>query len=227
PGTFEPLLMLHSYGAVPSMQYHYHNDPNGCPTRLLDSQGRVVWATRYSAWGGVVWQLIDQVDNPIRLQGQYADGETGLYYNRHRYYDADVGQFISQDPIGLAGGSNNYQYGLNTAGWVDPLGLTCSPSISAAEITGKTRREIRELASSKGLVAHGLPDSTGNPRKWKDPVTGEQRLRLDRGHVDPNTGLPYNDPKARVDHVHAYEPDGNTKVRDPIDNNPHFPTTGE
>ncbi|HEB92382.1 MAG TPA: RHS repeat-associated core domain-containing protein, partial [Gammaproteobacteria bacterium] len=51
--------------------------------------------------------------------------ETGLYYNRHRYYDADVGQFISQDPIGLAGGINNYQYGLNTAGWVDPLGLSC------------------------------------------------------------------------------------------------------
>jgi hypothetical protein len=50
---------------------------------------------------------------------------------------------------------------------------------------------------------------------------------LDRGHADPQTGLPYNDPKARVDHVHAYEPDGQTKIRDPIDNNPHFPTTGE
>ena len=35
-----------------------------------------------------------------------------------------------------------------------------------------------------------------------DPVTGKERLRLDPGHVDPNTGLPYNLPNARVDHVH-------------------------
>ena len=100
-------------------------------------------------------------------------------------------------------------------------------SITPAEITGKTRTEIRDLARNKGLVPAGELDSAGNPRKWKDPVTGKERLRLDRGHTDPQTGLPYNDPKARVDHVHAYEPNGQTKIRDPIDNNAHFPTTGE
>ena len=121
----------------------------------------------------------------------------------------------------------SYKFAPNIWRWVDPLGLAYSPTITAAEITGKTRTEIRELAGNKGLVPVGQPDSTDNPRKWKDPVTGQERLRLDRGHVDPQTGLPYNDPKARVDHVHAYEPDGQTKIRDPIDNNPHFPTTGE
>jgi len=46
-----------------------------------------------------------------------------LHYNRFRYYDADVGRFISQDPIGLMGGMNLYQYAPNPIFWIDPLGL--------------------------------------------------------------------------------------------------------
>jgi RHS repeat-associated protein len=60
---------------------------------------------------------------PIRLQGQYDDEETGLHYTRHRYYDPAVGQFISEDPIRLLGGLNLHAYAANTIGWVDPLGL--------------------------------------------------------------------------------------------------------
>ena len=43
------------------------------------------------------------VHQPLRFQGQYYDAETGLHYNRFRYYDPDAGRFISRDPIGLAG----------------------------------------------------------------------------------------------------------------------------
>jgi len=57
------------------------------------------------------------VYQPLRYQGQYFDSGTGLHYNRFRYYDPDAGRFISQDPIGLAGGINLYQYAPN------PLGL--------------------------------------------------------------------------------------------------------
>ncbi|MDY3914811.1 MAG: RHS repeat-associated core domain-containing protein [Phocaeicola sp.] len=42
---------------------------------------------------------------PFRFQGQYEDQETGLYYNRFRYYSPETGSYISQDPIGLAGGN--------------------------------------------------------------------------------------------------------------------------
>ncbi|WP_435274561.1 RHS repeat-associated core domain-containing protein [Psychrobium sp. nBUS_13] len=59
----------------------------------------------------------------LRFQGQYFDEETGLHYNRFRYYDPDVGRFVSQDPIGLLGGENSYVYGPNPTYWVDPLGL--------------------------------------------------------------------------------------------------------
>lgn len=93
-----------------------------------------------------------------------------------------------------------------------------SPKITADELKGKTAAEIRALANEKGLVPH--PTKLD---KWMDPVTGKERLRMDPGHVDKTTGLPYNDPKATVPHHHGYEPDGKTKIVDPSDGNPHFP----
>jgi hypothetical protein len=94
-----------------------------------------------------------------------------------------------------------------------------SPQITAGDLTGKTAAEIRALAKAKGLLPHPT-----RPDKWMDPVTGKERLRLDPGHVDKKTGLPYRDRKAAVPHDHGYEPDGIIKIVDPADGNPHFPT---
>ncbi|MFJ3009203.1 RHS repeat-associated core domain-containing protein [Pseudomonas fluorescens] len=69
------------------------------------------------------------MNNPIRFQGQYQDHETGLHYNRHRYYDPSVARFVSRDPIGYAGGINLYQYAISPAQWVDPNGL-CSSTLN-------------------------------------------------------------------------------------------------
>ncbi|WP_404999626.1 IS1 family transposase, partial [Escherichia coli] len=60
----------------------------------------------------------------IRLPGQQYDEESGLYYNRHRYYDPLQGRYITQDPIGLKGGWNLYGYQLNPISDIDPLGLS-------------------------------------------------------------------------------------------------------
>ena len=65
-----------------------------------------------------------ELRNPIRFQGQYHDPESGLHYNRYRYYDPEVGRFVSKDPIGYAGGLNVHQYAPNPVEWVDPLGLS-------------------------------------------------------------------------------------------------------
>jgi RHS repeat-associated protein len=64
-----------------------------------------------------------KTDCPIRLPGQWHDAESGLHYNRHRYFDPDTGQFISQDPIGIDGGLNLYRYAPNALNFVDLLGL--------------------------------------------------------------------------------------------------------
>ncbi|QOW47003.1 MULTISPECIES: RHS repeat-associated core domain-containing protein [unclassified Acinetobacter] len=63
------------------------------------------------------------ITNNLRFQGQYFDQETGLHYNRYRYYSPYVGRFISKDPIGLLGGFNTFAYAPNPVEWVDPLGL--------------------------------------------------------------------------------------------------------
>jgi len=111
--------------------YYYVNDPNGCPTRLLDESGKVVWAARYEAWGKVKKLIVNDVDQPLRLQGQYFDRETGLHYNRFRYYCAEIGAFVSQDPLKLAAGENIYLYAPNVQKWIDPLGL-CKKGINSS-----------------------------------------------------------------------------------------------
>ncbi|MFZ2267356.1 MAG: RHS repeat-associated core domain-containing protein [Azonexus sp.] len=133
PESFEPLAML----GVTNSALLYINDPNGCPTRLIDTQGQVHWAASYAAWGGITRLHAERVDNPLRLQGQYADSETGLHYNRHRYFDAGIGAFISQDPLGLAAGSNIFAYANNAFAWNDPLGLKkCNISANAKQVLG-------------------------------------------------------------------------------------------
>jgi hypothetical protein len=99
-----------------------------------------------------------------------------------------------------------------------------SPEITPDELAGKTRQQIRDMAKDKGLVPKGDPANPDYPRKWSDPLTNEDRLRLDRGHIDPKTGQPYDNPNAAGDHVHAYDPNG-----DPIKVNgdKHVPTVGE
>ena len=68
-------------------------------------------------------KVTDSAYQPFRLQNQYCDLETGLHYNFFRYYEPDADRFVNQDPIGLWGGTNFYQFSMNALGWVDPLGL--------------------------------------------------------------------------------------------------------
>jgi RHS repeat-associated protein len=101
----------------------YCVDPNGAPIRVLDTEGGVVWAARPGVFGRPDLVLGSADDNPVRLQGQYEDVETSLFYNRYRYYDPHAGLFLSQDPLGLSGGSNLYAYAPNVTDWVDVRGL--------------------------------------------------------------------------------------------------------
>ncbi|WP_390894683.1 RHS repeat-associated core domain-containing protein [Porphyromonas endodontalis] len=68
------------------------------------------------------------------FQGQYFDEETDLCYDRYRCYDPDSGNYISQDPIGLAGSNPNiYAYVRDTNGWIDPLGLDVYKLIATSD----------------------------------------------------------------------------------------------
>ena len=69
-------------------------------------------------------QALNHVEQNLRFQGQYHDHESGLHYNRFRYYDPQTGRFVHQDPIGLLGGANPFLFAPNPTEWIDPLGLT-------------------------------------------------------------------------------------------------------
>ncbi|WP_156595019.1 hypothetical protein [Citrobacter amalonaticus] len=110
---------------TPERKIHlYHCDHRGLPLALIDVNGAIAWRAECDEWGNVLRE-----DNPhnleqlIRLPGQQWDKETGLYYNRHRYYDPAQGRYITQDPIGLMGGWSLYLYPLNPIEYIDPLGL--------------------------------------------------------------------------------------------------------
>ncbi|WP_080422480.1 RHS repeat-associated core domain-containing protein [Burkholderia ubonensis] len=114
--------------------FYYHCDRIGTPQLLTDDDGDVVWEASYKAWGEAR-EVIARASkatgivprNSLRFQGQQVDEETGLAYNRHRYYDSHSGRYVSGDPIGLAGGVNSYQYADNPIHWVDALGLARTP----------------------------------------------------------------------------------------------------
>ncbi|WP_181716534.1 RHS repeat-associated core domain-containing protein, partial [Xanthomonas oryzae] len=109
-------------GVRTSVVYYYSIDPNGRPCRILSTGGDILWLAAYDGWGNA--QLLnDSIESNVRLQGQYYDQEIGIFYNRYRFYDAHIGAFLGQDPIGLRGGINIYEYGRNVLGFIDALGL--------------------------------------------------------------------------------------------------------
>ncbi|WP_241239068.1 RHS repeat-associated core domain-containing protein [Burkholderia stagnalis] len=121
-GTFRPLAAVHHASGAGDI-YFFHNDPNGAPVRVTDKFGLVVWEHGRVDAPGAGNGSRRGFDQPLRLQGQYFDDESDFHYNRQRYYDPSISAFISQDPIGLAGGVNLYAYAPNEIGWIDPFGL--------------------------------------------------------------------------------------------------------
>ncbi|MDF5776478.1 RHS repeat-associated core domain-containing protein [Pseudomonas syringae] len=124
PGSYAPLARVdEKEGEVENKVYYFHTDQIGTPLEMTDAEGQIVWQAKYRAWGAVEKLVVNEVEQNLRFQGQYFDVETGLHYNTFRYYDPEIGRFITQDPIGLLGGFNLYRYTPNPVRWTDPLGL--------------------------------------------------------------------------------------------------------
>ncbi|SEK08667.1 RHS repeat-associated core domain-containing protein [Achromobacter sp. NFACC18-2] len=149
----------------------YQCDHLGTPQELTDTQGEIVWSAQYRAWG-LAKEVISTaaqaagIRNPIRFQGQYWDRETGLHYNRHRYYDPEIGRFIAKDPIGFAGGLNVYQYADNPVEWIDPLGLAGYEISAQTAATDTLARGVHINVHGPGLPPKGghielKPNATG------------------------------------------------------------------
>ncbi|MGN6890387.1 RHS repeat-associated core domain-containing protein, partial [Neisseria sp. P0014.S004] len=129
PDSYEPLAQIRDWktkdGKKRQQTHYFHCDQIGIPREMTDKDGNLVWFGDYYGWGKLKSEtkVTDSAYQPFRLQNQYADRETGLHYNFFRYYEPDAGRFVNQDPIGLWGGFNVYQFAPNVQGWLDILGL--------------------------------------------------------------------------------------------------------
>jgi RHS repeat-associated protein len=104
-----------------TQKYFYHHDHLGSVIALTDQVGELVWKGDYSVYGE-----IESQQGSVEFSGQYTskslDPDTGLHYFNARWYDSDLGRFITEDPIG--DGQNWYAYvGNNPLVNTDPTGL--------------------------------------------------------------------------------------------------------
>lgn len=152
-GTFVPTAKIQE-----GKQYSIVSDYLGTPIQMYDEQGKKTWECTLDVYGkATTFEGRSLSDCPFRFQGQYEDEETGLYYNRFRYYDNNIGSFISQDPIRLLGGKCLYNYVCNINSQIDIYGLLKKGEqpIQPYEVT--TYNEFRRKSvKGDGLEGHEL-----------------------------------------------------------------------
>ncbi len=158
--------------------YYYHLDQLNTPRFVTNNKAEVVWENQADVYGyeGPEVSTTNSFTQPIRFQGQYLDEESGLHYNRYRYYSPKQQRFINQDPIGLVGGINHYQYAPNPVNWVDPFGLMCKEgerklkislekAVNEGVISRELQRDLLEAAQIGFITPKEIKQKliTGNP----------------------------------------------------------------
>jgi RHS repeat-associated protein len=174
--------------------YAIVTDLVGTPTELVDAGGNLTWRQPTTLWGAALAWLGNRAHTPLRFPGQYFDPETGLHYNRHRYYDPATARYTSQDPLGLIPAPNPTTYVHNPLSWSDPLGLMgCDIHVSPAYQDWGTKgahlhidgKEVRIFPDGQGGIgADGIRLSNGTPtpkqvQQVLDAVKSDPSLRAD------------------------------------------------
>ncbi|QBY27958.1 PAAR-like domain-containing protein [Citrobacter rodentium] len=165
PGSFPPLARYEK-----GRLHYVITDITGRIQELLTEDGTIVWRGEQQLWGREEGRNRD--DAPacrLRFPGQYEDEESGLYYNRFRYYDCEAGQYLCADPVGLAGGLNPYGYVNNPLKYIDPLGLNplALPAPTSLEPWG-TGATLNSIQIPKGgiIVEMAMSPGQSTPGGW-------------------------------------------------------------
>lgn len=180
-GSFVPAAKLTATSACSIV-----TDYLGTPVEMYDDSGRQVWACEWDIYGKTrtLTKGAPQ-DCPFGFQGQYTDLETGLSYNRHRYYDTATGTYISQDPMGFASGELNlYAYVGDSNSFIDPLGLSGEDLIryvpqKVTPVPGARATAIsRAWAQEKQLVEAGHPGTRAWTQAEQDLIKNTPNSQL-------------------------------------------------
>ncbi|MFS3861204.1 RHS repeat domain-containing protein [Proteus mirabilis] len=174
-------------------------DHQGTPREIFSEGGQASWAGRLNTWGQMqFWRYREgKAENdpnytecPFRFAGQYEDEESGLYYNRFRYYDRETGQYLSPDPIGLLGGFNPYGYVHCPTGYIDPFGLCGTSKLNNASVENNPRflvdvkGQVLDLEYFRNLKFDGqVIDAGRSGNKLPAMSTPNTYLKTTGGHV--------------------------------------------
>ncbi len=168
-------------------------DHLGTPVLLVNDEGRPAWSANVGVYGELRDLNGERWACPFRWPGQYEDLETGLYYNRFRYYDPQVGQYASQDPIGLLGGLAQYGYVHDPNVWTDIFGLAKRAGCDSGRLD-TSRAARREVMRKQGIPTSQQPlsqsrNASGREYRYEVAVTGGRReiksvqqQTMDRSH---------------------------------------------
>lgn len=165
------------------------SDHLGTPIEFYNSDGETTWEAEYESFGRIK-KCVSKIMNPIRLPGQYHDEETGLYYNRFRYYNPNTGYYISADPKKDLFNLHPFRYGHpNPVMTNDPLGLGVGRP-GARENMKLIKQAIREIESS-GISPHTLPGPPlfGTYREVKKYIKKNGLQGYHSGHILPDRFL--------------------------------------
>ena len=156
--TFIPAAKLAANGE----SFSIVSDYLGTPLQAFDNNGNKVWEQELDIFGRKKTGNNKSSFIPFKYQGQYEDVETGLYYNRFRYYDPRIGNYISQDPIRLMGNNPTlYGYVSNSNVAVDPLGLMAWGEFmngASATITAGGHSGVYHSSTAGHAEINGLND---------------------------------------------------------------------
>lgn len=178
PGGFVPIGKIER-----SQTFLCVNELNGTPRELLDVDGNPAWSVALSTYGEATPhpEITPNTTCPLRFQGQWFDEESGLHYNRYRYYSSSVAHYHSVDRLSPYSSINSFIYCSNPLIWIDPFGLkrelwdlTSSMSDNTKVIRKRTyyRHKTTGLWWSRDTAGHGgsafkvFTESTGGRLLW-------------------------------------------------------------
>ncbi|MFR9724439.1 polymorphic toxin type 30 domain-containing protein [Streptomyces sp. MS19] len=161
-------------------------DVVGAPSELIDESGAVAWRREATLWGADRSTSRNGTVTPLRFPGQYADAETGWYYNVHRHYDPAIARYSSPDPLGLGPAPNPYGYVSDPRAWVDPLGLAAHPGVDSPAGPGPwdlRGRDPMSVVPDSAEVRELTPHPNGGSQyglefKWVDSQSRTVRMRI-------------------------------------------------
>ena len=179
--------------------YSVVSDHLGVPVSMYDEHQNEVWSADLDIYAGYKSKIGDRISLPFRHPGQYEDHETGLYYNRFRYYSPKEGIYISQDPIRFWGGLNPYSFVKDLNRYLDVFGLSSFDPWEVGEITdfpedihfGQDRiaPNFSSVGSQAGsdIVGRSIEDVASDMRAGDIDINDTDNFLISYT-VDPKTG---------------------------------------